>query len=57
MRQSGSYISRIIECFKSYLVQPLRHGAIELHVLDHIGPLPFIGCDDANLLWLDAALH
>ena len=40
-----------------YLVELLRHGAIECHVLDNIGPLSLIWCDDSNLFRLHSTLH
>ena len=40
-----------------YLVQSLQHGAIVLHVLDHVRPLTLVGGDDPDLVWTDAGLH
>ena len=40
-----------------YLIQPVGHTSIVLHVLDEVGPLALVRCDDANLVWLDGALH
>ena len=41
----------------THLVQSLWHGAIELHVLYHVGPLALIGGDDANLVRLHSTSH
>lgn len=40
-----------------YLVEFCMKGATELHVLDQVGPLSLIRCDDANLIGFCSSLQ
>lgn len=40
-----------------YLIQFSMKGTAELHVLDQIGPLPLVGCDNTNLIGFCSSLQ
>ena len=41
----------------TYHIQSLRHGSVELHVLDDVCPLTLVGGDDSHLVRFDSTLH
>ena len=51
-----SSLEGVNTCDFDLLVQVLLHCAVELHIIDHVRPLAFVGSDDANLLRCNASL-
>ncbi len=45
-----SSLEGVNTCDFDLLVQILLHCAVELHIIDDVRPLAFVGSDDANLL-------